>query len=52
MNLIWLAYYQRKLLNSLFDNYYKLKNSNHKLNKIHKRHTHVLNIYATNLVCT
>jgi hypothetical protein len=49
-NLVQFAYYQRKLLNRVFDNYYKLKNSNSDLNKIHKRHTHVLDIYSENLV--
>ena len=50
MNLIWLAFYQRKLLNTIFDKYYELVNSQHELNQIHKRHTHILNIYTMNLM--
>ena len=53
INLIWFAYYQRKLLNNVFDKYYKLINSQSNLNQIHKRHSHILEIYANNLiVCT
>ncbi len=49
INLIWFAYYQRKLLNKVFDNYYKLTNSCSNLNQIHKRHSHILDIYANSL---
>jgi len=48
-NLLWFAYYQRKLLNKVFDNYYKLTNCHSDLNNIHKRHSHILEIYANNL---
>lgn len=50
MDLIWIAYYQRKLLNKIFDNYYKYNNIKSELNMIHKRHTHVLDIYSNHLI--
>lgn len=53
LDMIWFAYYQRKLLNKVFDNYYKIINSQSKSNHIHKRHEHVLDIYTNNLIiCT
>jgi hypothetical protein len=50
INLIWFAYYQRKLLNKIFDNYYKMTKSCSELNQIHKRHSHILEIYSNNLI--
>lgn len=44
LHLIWSAYYQRKLLNTLFNKYYERINTT-ALNIIHKRHTHILDIY-------
>jgi len=51
-SLIINAYYARKVLNSEFNSYYKLKKQNHPdlnidLNMIHKRHSHVINIYES-----
>jgi len=48
--MIWFAYYQRKLLNQLFDKYYQIVGSKSDLNKIHSRHSHILNIYTDNLI--
>jgi hypothetical protein len=48
-NLIQYAFYLRKLLNKIFDNYYKMNGSNSDLNMIHRRHNHVLEIYTENL---
>ncbi len=50
INLIHYAYYQRKLLNKIFDQVYNTKNTNSNLNMIHKRHEHILNIYSDALV--
>jgi hypothetical protein len=49
LKIIWFAYFQRKLLNKLFDKYYQMTNNNHDLNKIHNRHSHILDIYTNNL---
>lgn len=44
LHLIWSAYYQRKLLNTIFNKYYERINIT-ALNIIHKRHTHILDMY-------
>lgn len=49
LNSIWSAYYQRKLLNTIFDKYYNKINAKSNLNMIHKRHSHILEIYQKNL---
>jgi hypothetical protein len=49
LNSIWAAYYQRKLLNTVFDKYYDTINAQSNLNMIHKRHTHILELYSNNL---
>lgn len=48
--LIWFAYNQRKLLNKIFDKYYKINNVDSYFNNIHRRHCHVLKVYANNLI--
>jgi len=50
LNMIWLAYYQRKLLNMLFNRYYESVDSRTDLNKIHSRHLHILKVYTSNLM--
>lgn len=50
LDLIWNAYYQRKSLNKIFNEYYKVANYKSNLNMIHKRHSHVLEVYEKNLV--
>lgn len=50
LDLVWSAYYQRKLLNKIFDKYYQVTNRKANLNMIHKRHSYVLEVYANNLV--
>jgi hypothetical protein len=42
---MWSAYYQRKLVNTIFSKYYEKVNAQSNLNMIHKRHSHILNIY-------
>lgn len=42
---IWSAYYQRKLVNTIFTKYYEKVNAQSNLIMIHKRHSHILNIY-------
>jgi hypothetical protein len=42
---IWSAYYQRKLVNTIFSKYYEKVNAQSNLNMIHKRHSYILNIY-------
>jgi hypothetical protein len=52
LHLLWSAYYQRKLLNTIFNKYYeKINNyiSATSLNIIHKRHTHILDMYEESL---
>jgi hypothetical protein len=44
LHLVWSAYYQRKLLNTIFNKYYERCNIT-TLNIIHKRHTHILDMY-------
>lgn len=50
LNMIWFAYYQRKLVNKLFDKYYQIVDSKKDLNKIHNRHNHILEVYKENLI--
>lgn len=50
LDLIQNAYCQRRLLNKIFNKYYKMTNYKAELNMIHKRHSHVLEVYANNLV--
>ena len=47
INAIWKAYHQRKLLNTIFDKYYKSLNTPSELNMIHRRHCHILDIYKS-----
>ena len=51
INLIYYAYYQRKLLNKIFAQVYTHNHTDCTLNMIHKRHEHVLNIYS-NALCS
>ncbi len=46
LNMIYYAFYQRRLLNKVFDNYYSKNNIAASQNLIHKRHTHVIDIYT------
>ena len=50
LNNIWSAYYQRKLVNTIFDKYYSKVNAQSNLNMIHQRHTHILDVYRKNLI--
>lgn len=50
LNNIWSAYYQRKLVNTVFDKYYNKVNAQSNLNMIHKRHSHILDVYRKNLI--
>jgi hypothetical protein len=52
LNYIWVAYYQRKLLNTVFNKYYNIVNAKSNLNMIHQRHYHILDIYTKNLYYT
>ena len=50
LNCIWSAYYQRKLLNTIFNKYYNKVNAKSNLNLIHKRHSHILELYKNSLI--
>jgi hypothetical protein len=46
LDLIWFAYYQRKLSNTLYNKYYLINNYNPDLITVHQRHKHILNLYS------